>query len=86
MIRDSSMGRAEQLLDDAHRKSCRVTVTNEGNRMVAMFYYHVDYRRYDSLPEDVGYFHAYYRQERPRARDKITHSSTLKARDNMSAQ
>jgi hypothetical protein len=66
MIRDSSMGRARNsywLMP--YRKSCRITVTNEGNRMVAMFYYHVDYRNYDSLPEDVGYFHAYYRQERP---------------------
>jgi hypothetical protein len=66
MIRDSSMGRARNsywLMP--YRKSCRVTVSNEGNRMVAMFYYHVDYRRYSSLPEDVGYFHAYYRQERP---------------------
>ena len=66
MIRDSSMGRARNsywLMP--YRRSCRVTVTNEGNRMVAMFYYHVDYRNYDSLPEDVGYFHAYYRQERP---------------------
>jgi hypothetical protein len=66
MIRDSSMGRARNsywLMP--YRKSCRVTVTNEGNRMVAMFYYHVDYRKYDSLPQDVGYFHAYYRQERP---------------------
>jgi hypothetical protein len=66
MIRDSSMGRARNsywLMP--YRKSCRITVTNEGNRMVAMFYYHVDYRKYESLPEDVGYFHAYYRQERP---------------------
>ena len=54
----------------AYRKSCRITVTNEGKRLVPMFYYHVDYRNYASLPEDVGYFHAYYRQERP-ARDAI---------------
>jgi hypothetical protein len=49
MVHDSSMGRAR----------------NEGKRLAAMFYFHVDYRKYDSLPEDIGYFHAYYRQERP---------------------
>ena len=27
--------------------------------------YQVDYRKYASLPGDLGYFHAYYRQERP---------------------
>jgi hypothetical protein len=66
MVRDSSMGRARNSYwPMPYRKSCRITVTNEGRRMAAMFYYHVDYRKYDSLPEDVGYFHAYYRQERP---------------------
>ena len=40
-------------------------MTNEGNRFVPFFYYHVDYRKYASLPADMGYFHAYYRQERP---------------------
>lgn len=66
MIRDSSEGRARNSYwPMPYRKSCRITVTNEGDRMVAMFYYHVDYRNYDSLPADIGYFHAYYRQERP---------------------
>ena len=66
MVRDSSMGRARNSYwPMPYRKSCRITVTNEGKRWLPMFYYHVDYRKYDSLPEDVGYFHAYYRQERP---------------------
>jgi len=66
MVRDSSMGRARNSYwPMPYRRSCRITVTNEGRRMAAMFYYHVDYRKYESLPEDVGYFHAYYRQERP---------------------
>jgi hypothetical protein len=47
------------------RKACRITVTNEGNRFVPFFYYHVDYRQYLSLAADIGYFHAYFRQERP---------------------
>src|SRR5437763_1021721 len=32
---------------------------------LTMFYYHVDWQQHESLPEDVGYLHAYYRQERP---------------------
>jgi D-arabinan exo alpha-(1,3)/(1,5)-arabinofuranosidase (non-reducing end) len=48
-----------------YRKSCKITLTNEGQRLLPMFYYHVDYRSYESLSADIGYFHAYYRQERP---------------------
>src|ERR1022692_4259830 len=66
MVRDSSFGRARNSYwPMPFRKSCRITVTNEGNRLLPMFYYHVDYRNYASLPADIGYFHAYYRQERP---------------------
>ena len=66
MVHDSSFGRARNSYwPMPYRKSCRITVTNEGDRIVPMFYYHVDYRSYSSLPADVAYFHAYYRQERP---------------------
>lgn len=66
MVRDSSFGRARNSYwPMPFRKSCRITVTNEGSRLLPMFYYHVDYRKYPSLPSDIGYFHAYYRQERP---------------------
>jgi hypothetical protein len=66
MARDASFGRAKNSYwPMPFHKSCRITVTNEGNRVVLSFYYHVDYRRYASLPADMGYFHAYYRQERP---------------------
>jgi hypothetical protein len=66
MIRNSSWGRAHNSYwPMPYRKACRITVTNEGNRLVPMFYYQVDYRVYPSLPADIGYFHAYYRQERP---------------------
>lgn len=66
MVRDSSLGRARNSYwPMPFRQSCRITLTNEGNRFVPMFYYHVDYRTFRSLPADVGYFHAYYRQERP---------------------
>ena len=66
MVRDSSFGRARNSYwPMPFQKSCRITITNEGTRFVPFFYYHVDYRKYASLPADLGYFHAYYRQERP---------------------
>jgi D-arabinan exo alpha-(1,3)/(1,5)-arabinofuranosidase (non-reducing end) len=66
MVQDSSFGRARNSYwPMPFRKSCKITVTNEGNRYVMMYYYHVDYRKYASLPSDIGYFHAYYRQENP---------------------
>ncbi len=66
MVHDSSLGRARNSYwPMPFRKSCRITVTNEGDRIVPMFYYHVDYRKYAALPRDIAYFHAYYRQERP---------------------
>jgi hypothetical protein len=66
MARDASFGRAKNSYwPMPFHKSCRITVTNEGKRVVLSYYYHVDYRKYPSLPADIGYFHAYYRQERP---------------------
>jgi hypothetical protein len=66
MVRDSSFGRARNSYwPMPFGKSCLITVTNEGHRYVPDFFYHVDYRKFASLPTDIGYFHAYYRQERP---------------------
>jgi hypothetical protein len=65
-VRDSSFGRARNSYwPMPFRKSCRITATDEGNRPVTMFYYHVDWQKHTSLPPDVAYFHAYYRQELP---------------------
>ena len=65
-VRDSSFGRARNSYwPMPFRESCKITVTDEGNRPVNMFYYHVDWQRHASLPADIGYLHAYYRQERP---------------------
>ena len=47
------------------RKSCRITLTNEGRRRMSNVYYHVDWEQRPSLPPDTGYFHAWYRQELP---------------------
>jgi len=66
MVEDSSLGRAKNSYwPMPFQKSCKITVTNEGNRPVRSFYYHVDWEKWPSLPKDLGYFHAYYRQERP---------------------
>ncbi len=47
------------------RRSARITVTNEGSVNVGSFYYNIDYEKHASLPEDMGYFHAQYRQATP---------------------
>ena len=65
-VRDSSFGRARNSYwPMPFRQSCRITATDEGNRPVTMFYYHVDWQKHPSIPDDVAYFHGYYRQERP---------------------
>ena len=70
MIRDSSAGRARNSYwPMPFRKSCRVTVTNEGRRRVANLYYHVDWEKLPSLPENTPYFHARYRQSLPAPAD-----------------
>jgi Protein of unknown function (DUF2961) len=47
------------------RRSARITVTNEGATAASAFYFNIDYEKHQSLPEDLGYFHAQYRQETP---------------------
>jgi hypothetical protein len=49
------------------RRSCRITVKNEGTRAVDAFYYYIDYRELTDLPAEAAYFHAQYRQEFPPA-------------------
>lgn len=46
-------------------KRAIITVTNEGEKNVRSFYYHIDYLKVDSLPSDAAYFCAQYRQEFP---------------------
>ncbi len=47
-------------------KSAKITVTNESTEhKTDSFYYYVDWRKYDSLPDDTAYFHAQYRQAMP---------------------
>ncbi|MEX0720084.1 MAG: glycoside hydrolase family 172 protein [Balneolaceae bacterium] len=47
------------------RKSAKITVTNEGDHAIDAYYYNIDWEKHDSLPEDIGYFHAQYRQAVP---------------------
>lgn len=66
MVRNSSSGRARNCYwPMPFRKSCKITVTNEGRRRVSMLYYHVDWRKVDRLPVNTPYFHAWYRQALP---------------------
>jgi hypothetical protein len=46
-------------------KAARLTVTNEGKGNVNSFYSNIDYQNVSSLPNDVLYFHAQYRQSAP---------------------
>lgn len=47
-------------------KSAKITVTNESTRYdTDSFYYYVDWRKYDALPDGSTYFHAQYRQAMP---------------------
>jgi hypothetical protein len=48
------------------RKSIRITVSNDNpTQEVDSFYYYINWRKVDALPEDTVYFHARYRQEHP---------------------
>ncbi len=70
MVRNSSDGRARNCYwPMPFKKSCKITVTNEGRRRVTMLYYHVDWKKMDSLPPHTRYFHARYRQAMPAPAD-----------------
>lgn len=47
------------------RKSAKITVTNEGTQQIGSFYYNIDWQKHRSLPADMAYFHAEYRQAVP---------------------
>ena len=65
-IRVSSEGRARNCYwPMPFRKSARLTVSNESDARCGAFYYYVDWQKHRSLPDDIAYFHAMYRQEYP---------------------
>jgi len=41
----------------------RIEIENDSGRSIDAFYYYVDYVEVDSLPEDMGRFHAWYHHE-----------------------
>jgi hypothetical protein len=47
------------------RKSARITLTNEGEQPLRACYYNIDWEKHESLPDDLAYFHAEYRQAVP---------------------
>jgi len=51
------------------RKGARVTITNDSESDLRSFYYYLDYEKHPSLPEDLAYFHAQYRQEHTQPED-----------------
>jgi hypothetical protein len=66
MVRASSSGRSRNCYwPMPFRRSCRITITNEGRRRVSHLYYHVDWARLGALPAGTAYFHARYRQALP---------------------
>jgi D-arabinan exo alpha-(1,3)/(1,5)-arabinofuranosidase (non-reducing end) len=66
VIRASSEGRSRNSYwPMPFRKSCRITVTNEGRRRVSNLYFHVDWKKVTSLSPGTAYFHARYRQALP---------------------
>jgi len=70
LVRNGSEGRARNSYwPMPFRKSCRITITNEGRRRVNNVYYHVDWQKMNELPPGTGYFHARYRQELPAKND-----------------
>jgi hypothetical protein len=69
MVVNSSSGRSRNFYwPMPFRRSCRITVTNEGRRRVSNLYYHVDWRKLTTLAPETAYFHAHYRQELPAAK------------------
>ncbi len=47
------------------RKSARLTITNEGSMPTRAFYFNIDWQKHTSLPKDLLYFFAEYRQAQP---------------------
>ncbi|MBC8180185.1 DUF2961 domain-containing protein, partial [candidate division KSB1 bacterium] len=66
-VSTSSYGRARNCFwKMPFRKSAKVTITNESKKYrTDSFYYYLDWQKHDSLPENVLYFHAKYRQQFP---------------------
>lgn len=47
------------------KKRCRITFENSPDHTLRRLFYHFNYKKVKSLPEDTLYFHAQYRQAKP---------------------
>ncbi len=47
------------------KKSCRITFANSPDHELRRLFYHINYKKVASLPDNVRYFHAEYRQAKP---------------------
>lgn len=47
------------------KKSAKITITSECDNPIDAFYYNIDWEKHSSLPDNIGYFHAQYRQSEP---------------------
>jgi hypothetical protein len=47
------------------RKSIRIEIVNQSQKMINLLYYNIDWIQLDSLPDDTPYFYAQYHQEYP---------------------
>ena len=54
------------------RRRARITVQNTSSKPITHFYYNIDVRTFDALPESALYFHAQYRQTRTRSGEPVT--------------
>ena len=47
------------------RQKARITLENQNEDDLGLFFYQIDYCLYDALPDDTAYFHAQWRRENP---------------------
>lgn len=47
------------------RRLCRITFENSPEHGLRRLFYHINYKKLESLPDDALYFHAQYRQAKP---------------------
>ena len=64
------------------RKSALITATNEGDSPIGAYYWNIDYQVLPGLPENLGYFHAQYRQSAPCPGWKTAEKTNLSGQNN----
>lgn len=46
------------------QREAKVTIENQNDEVIPNFFYQIDYCLYDSIPKEMGYFHAQWRRSR----------------------